>query len=131
MEVPGGEADGGEKQQAFGDPAGSRRDGPRAERGRRVITLTLEEPDPDREDGDVAADQRCERVRGFEGEAPPERELAGDRPYGRPGVGREIKVPMPKTRLTQLRLASASLGTSMPAAPAIAVRSPVSSSLCR
>ena len=42
-----------------------------------------------------------------------------------------IRVPMPNTRLTQLiRLASASLGTSMPVAPATAVRSSGSRPLC-
>jgi hypothetical protein len=87
VEGPGGERDGDEEQQAFDGPARRGRDDAGADRGLGDIPLTLEEPHPDREDGDVAADQRGEGVRGLQRDAAAERELAGGGAEQRPTLG--------------------------------------------
>jgi hypothetical protein len=58
-----------------------------ADRGRGVIPLPLEEPDPDGEDGDVAADQRGKGVGRLQRDAAAERELAGGGAEQRPAFG--------------------------------------------
>ena len=53
-----------------------------------VIPLALEEPDPHREDSDVAAGQRGEGVGDLQCDAPPVGKLADDGAQQRPGLGR-------------------------------------------
>ena len=85
--APGGEREGDEEQQGLDGPARRGRDGAGADRGLGLIPLALEEPHPEREDGDVAADQRGEDVRGLQRDAPSVRELAGGGAEQRPALG--------------------------------------------
>jgi hypothetical protein len=87
VEAPGGERDRDEEQQGLDGPARRGGDGPGADRGLGVIALALEEPHPEREDGDVAADERGESVRGLQCDAPAERDLADGGADQRPALG--------------------------------------------
>ena len=87
MEAPGGEGDGDEEQQGLDGPARRGRDGAGADRRRGVIPLALEEPDPQGEHGDVAADQCGEGVRRLQRDAPAERDLADGGAEQRPSLG--------------------------------------------
>ena len=57
-----------------------------------VISLALEEPDPEGEYGHVATDERGERVRSLQRDAPPERKLADHGADERPGFADHRKL---------------------------------------